>query len=79
MAKKEDLQRQQEEAEETIAENPLTPARVKAAEQFLEKCAYTTTCILALAETLQLLDDDVGARMLRSFAEEFREHEASTL
>lgn len=68
-----------EEQEQAIAENPLTKARVQAAEQFMEKCAYTTTCLLAIAETLELLDDATGARMLRSFAEEFREHEATTL
>lgn len=68
-----------EEQEETIRENPLTRQRVLAAEKFLETCAYTTTCILALAETLEKLDDQIGARLLRSFAGEFVEHEATTL
>jgi hypothetical protein len=68
-----------EEEEQTIAENPLTPERAAAALKFLEKCQYITTCVLALAEVCDEFEDADGARMLRKFADDFREYEATTL
>lgn len=67
------------EAEDAIAANPLTPRRVQMGHEMLEGCTYATTALLALAEALASLDDHIGARMLRGWAEELREHEATTV
>lgn len=61
-----------------IFENPVTVARVAAAGAFLDKCMYVTTCLLAMADALEDLDDTVGARVLRTYASEFAEYEATS-
>lgn len=68
-----------EEQISEIFENPVTAVRVAAAGAFLEKCMYVTTCLLSMADALEELDDTVGARVLRTYASEFAEYEASTL
>lgn len=67
------------EQEEAIAQNPVTAHRVRLAQKFLEECTFTTTCLLSLADALESIDESTGATILRKWADEFREHEATTL